>query len=429
MTFFKRRDFLKKTFLSTAFFAGNVSLFATDNSSKENVETFPLDADSDYWLKIKKQFYDSGKKKFFNTASLGPSPKIVVNAITESLIQLEKEVNHGHKYSLAVNKKIADFLNVTTDEIAITRNTTEGINIAAYALNLKPGDEVVMTNEEHIGGAGIWISMAKERGIIVKIIELDPSGNDNLSPFKNAITPNTKVVMFSHVTCTRGFVLPAKEIVAFCRSKNIATCVDGAQAVGMIPVNVSEINPDFYAACGHKWLLGPKGTGFLYINKNILNQVKPVFVGAFTDKEYDINKVFITYQSVAQREEYGTRNIPIIIGLGAAVDFIQQIGINKVSERGNELATFFKKELIKNEQIELVTPLNSSNTGSIVTFRIKNKDNQKFETALRKKYHYFVRSIYENNLDALRVSCSIYNTESDLKNLLKIINIVCVESN
>ncbi|MDI9312223.1 MAG: aminotransferase class V-fold PLP-dependent enzyme, partial [Limnohabitans sp.] len=117
------------------------------------------------------------------------------------------------------------------------------------------------------------------------------------------------------------------------------------------------------------------------------------------------------------------------IGLGAAVDFIQQIGINKVSERGNELATFFKKELIKNEQIELVTPLNSSNTGSIVTFRIKNKDNQKFETALRKKYHYFVRSIYENNLDALRVSCSIYNTESDLKNLLKIINIVCVESN
>jgi len=424
MPYFKRRDFLKKSVLSTAFFAGGLKLFSENTKAINYTTDFPKDNDPEYWKKIRAQFILSNDRIYINTASLGPSPKSVIDTITDWTIKLETICETGHEEDIHTNEKIAKLLNAEVEEIAITRNTTEGINSVTHCLPFKEGDEIIMTKDEHVGGASPWVALAKEKGVKIKLVDLDYTGENNLTVFKNAITEKTKAVMFSHVTCSTGMILPAKEIVALCRSKNIYTCVDGAQAVGMIDINLKDINPDFYASSGHKWLLGPKGTGILFINKNIIGKINPVYVGAYTDKKFDLNNLELEYLQSAQREEYGTRNTAITIALGKAVDFITEIGIKKIEERERELAAYFKNELVKNKKIELLTPLKPEYSCAIVTFRIKNKNYNEVQKELQEKYKFRVRGIYENKLDAIRISCSVHNNMDELKSLVEAINAI-----
>ncbi len=144
------------------------------------------------------------------------------------------------------------------------------MNTVARSLSLKEGDEVILSKDEHIGGAAIWLALSKEIGITIKLVDLDYSGKNNFNIIKKSVTDKTKVLVLSHVTCTTGMILPVKKIANYCKKKGIISCIDGAQAVGMIPVNITDINPDFYVTSGHKWLFGSKGTGILYINEYFL---------------------------------------------------------------------------------------------------------------------------------------------------------------
>lgn len=417
MSFNSRRNFIKKTALTSAFASSGIKLFSAENG----IPDFPKTDDADFWKNLRNQFYLSNDKIYFNTASLGASPKSVVNALNEWTIKLETSGETGHEHGIETNKKIAQLLNCDVSEIAITRNTTESINSIAHSLPLNKGDEVIMTKDEHVGGAQPWVALMKEKGISIKLVDLDYSGENNFEVFKKAISGKTKAVMFSHVTCSTGMILPAKEIVDLCRSKNIYTCVDGAQAVGMIDVNLKEINPDFYAGSGHKWLFGPKGTGILFINKNLLPQLNPVYVGAYSDKKFDLNNLELEFVQTAQREEYGTRNTALTMAFGESIDFINKIGIKKIEERGKQLASYFKSELQQNKNIELLTPVNDKHSGSIVTFKIKGKDYKQIQNELQQKHSFRLRGIYENKLDALRISCSIINSENEINQLVAVI--------
>jgi len=415
---YNRRNFIKKTAFTSAFAVSGIKLFA----SKNTIPSFPKADDTNFWVQLREQFYLSKDKIYLNTGSLGASPKSVVSALNDWTIKLETSGETGHEHGINTNKKIAQFLNCDVSEIAITRNTTESINSIARSLPLKAGDEVVLTKDEHVGGAQPWVALMKDKGISIKLIDLDYTGENNLDIFKKNISDKTKAVMFSHVTCSTGMILPAKEIVSYCRAKNIYTCVDGAQALGMIDVNLMDMNPDFYASSGHKWLFGPKGTGILYINKNLLAKLNPVYVGAYSDKKFDLNNLELEYVQTAQREEYGTRNAPLIISFGESIDFITKIGIKKIEERGKQLAAYLKNELKKNTQVEILSPINEKYASAIVTFKIKNKKYLEVQKELQEKHNFRVRGIYENKHDAIRISCSILNNESELQTLTKVID-------
>jgi selenocysteine lyase/cysteine desulfurase len=411
-----RRNFVKNISL------GVVSLpflaFSDVNTNTSNIDINQSNYDDINWKAVRKQFILSKDRKYFNTAGLGPSPKVVVEAVYRAMLNLENKGEHGHEQTEVVHEKLGKFLKTTAAEIGITRNATESMNIVARCLPLKAGDEIILTKHEHIGGTAPWLALQKDIGIVIKLIDLDLTGEKNIDIIKQAVSEKTKVVSFSHVTCTTGLKLPAKEIATLCREKGIFSVVDGAQALGMIPIDLQDINPDFYVASAHKWLFGPKGTGILFINKSVIAKCSPTFAGAYTNCTYDLNTLSMEYRETAQREEYGTRNTPITLGIGTAIDFISSIGIENIEARGQELATYFKQGLATNPHIEILSPLKIRCASSIVTFRSPKLDYNELNQKLGTDYGLRVRGIYENDLNGIRVSFAVFNSKKEVELLV-----------
>jgi selenocysteine lyase/cysteine desulfurase len=421
-----RRKFLKKNALAGVVCATGIPFLLGNSRSPELDNSFrPLRLGENYeeidWEAVRAAFLIDANKNYFNTASLGPSPKIVVDKVCDAMRELETSCSHGHHLAAQTHAVIASFLNVTEDEIAVIRNATEGMNIIARMLRLKKGDEVLITTHEHVGGAAPWLALKNDLGIRIRLIDIDQSGEKNLQLIQDHISAKTKAIVFSHITCTTGMRLPAKEIAALCRANNIYSCVDGAQALGMFPIDLHDMNPDFYTSSGHKWLLGPKGTGVLYINKERLKELAPVYAGAYTDSEYNLETQTLKYRLSAQREEYGTRNTPMVLGLSQAIDFMNDIGMENVARRGRELSLRFRSGVKELTNIDILTPENEQYSASILTFRIKGIDNLELNQKISRDHKVRLRGIYENDLNAIRISFSIFNTDQEVDYLIETI--------
>jgi len=360
-----RRYFIKyklwKGFLLSVF--SPISTIANhDNLSFQNAAIFNENGTIN-WKNIKELFTLANTRKHFNTASIGPSPISVQEATIESI-------------------------------------------------------EVILTSEEHIGGSAPWISLQNEIGIKVTVIDILGKEEKVLDLLKSTITNQTKVISISHITCTTGTILPIRDIIQLCKKHQIQSVIDGTQALGQISVDIEKLQPDFYIASCHKWLFGPKGTGILYLNKDFLNDTPPLFAGAYTDQKFDLIKGIYTYKKHASRYEYGTINAPILNGLEASVTFIDNIGINHIEARGRQLASRFRTKITPNQKITILTSSEPSESASMVTFKIKDKNSSAVCGELRKNYNTILRSVTENNMNAIRASFAIYIDEHEVDELV-----------
>ena len=421
-----RRDFIRSKVVAALLGVVSVPLLGTANSKEDfmSPEDFSFDGD---WAKVRNRFPLNRGKIYFNTASLGPSPQQVIDAVCFSMQQLETGAFSGHGHLEDVRSDFAHFLNTDAENLAFTRNATEGMNIVANSLRLQAGDEVLLTRHEHVGGSAPWIALIEKLGIKVKLVDLDLDGKNNLKRIRQSITNRTKVLSFSHITCTTGLCLPVKEIVDLCKRKGVFSCVDGAQALGMIPVDLKALDPDFYIGCGHKWLFGPKGTGVLFMNKRVMEHCTPVFAGAYADCVFDLPTLTLEYKENATREEYGTRNASNVLGLQSAMHFLNTIGMENVKKRGSQLAQRFAQTMAQNRAVEVLTPVGTEHAASIVTIKIKGIDSQRVRNILSRDHKIFVRNIYENAIGGLRVSFSIINSEEDVDRLAAVLNQVIGE--
>jgi len=363
-------------------------------------------------------------KTYLNTASLGPSPQVVIDTISNTIQDLEEQATTGRKISYATHEALGTLLNTAPENIAVTRNATEGANIAARSLPLQVGDEVILTDQEHVGGASPWLALQQQLGIKIKLVALDLTGKTNVQRIKSAISTNTKAIAFSHVACTNGMVIPAREIAKVCQAKGIFCCIDGAQALGMYPIDLEDIQPDFYYGSGHKWLFGPKGTGVLYINPNTMNRIQPSYVGAYSDSVFDLENLHQEYRQVAQREEYGTRNTGITLGLGAAVNFVQTVGMDALVKHQRELVAQLREGVASLPGVKIFSPSHPDFSSAIFTFRIEGHEYREVQSRLNGEQRLYVRGIYEANLNALRVSCALFNSEQEIDLLVNSLNTI-----
>jgi len=222
---------------------------------------------------------------YLNTGSLGPTPRSIFDEVLKAWDDLERNPV-AKAYGGTVNKLaektrdgIAGLIGCVADEVLLTRSTTNAMTIAGLGVDLSRGDRVLTTDVEHEGGSAVWKHLEKRRGIGIDRVVIAPEDHDIkaiVERFDRAITKQTKVISVSHVITSTGLRMPVREIVALAKSRNIVTIIDGAQAVGNIEVDVKAIGCDAYAAPGHKWLMAPKGTGFLYIRKEAASQIQPV---------------------------------------------------------------------------------------------------------------------------------------------------------
>ena len=302
-----------------------------------------------YWAEIRKQFLIPADEVYLNNGTVGSCPAPVLRAVFDGYNETEKMAPSdpedypiwGYAAWNEFRDPLAAFVGCTRDEIAMVRNATEANSYVANGLDLKQGDEVLMTDQEHPGGEQPWNLRAKRYGIVVKKITLPkpvPNSAAVLNLFNDAITPRTRVMFFSHITTVTGVVLPVRELATLARSKGILSAVDGAHVIGMMPLNVHELGCDMYSSSPHKWLMAPKGTGFLYVRDEVIDRVwNTIATEGWNDTKIRAERF----------QRIGSSNVPSLWGLRAALKLANDLGMDRIERRHSKMADYILAEMLK----------------------------------------------------------------------------------
>ena len=302
-----------------------------------------------YWTEMRKQFVIPADEVYLNNGTVGSSPAPVLRAIfdgyneTEQMAQKDPEDYPIWGYGAwnEFRDPLAAFVGCTRDEIALVRNATEANSYIANGVDLKAGDEVLMTDQEHPGGEHPWDLRAKRYGIVLKKLPLPkpvPNAAAVLNIFNDAITPRTRVIFFSHITTVTGVVLPAKELCALARSKGILSAVDGAHVVGMMTLNLHDLGCDMYSSSPHKWLFATKGSGFLYVRDEVIDRIW----STVTTEGWDDTKI-----RAERFQRFGSSNVPALWGLRASLKLANDIGMDRIEKRHRKMADYILGEMVK----------------------------------------------------------------------------------
>jgi isopenicillin-N epimerase len=302
-----------------------------------------------YWAAIRKQFLIPEDEVYLNNGTVGSSPMPVLKAIFESYHDSERMAQTepedypiwGYAAWNEFRDPLAAFVGCKRDEIALVRNATEANSYISNGVDLKAGDEVVITDQEHPGGEHPWDLRAKRYGIVIKKITLPkpvPNTAAVLNLFNDAITAKTRVMFFSHITTVTGVVLPAKEICALARSKGILSAVDGAHVPGMMKLDLHNLGCDMYSASPHKWLQATKGTGFLYVRDEVIDRIwSTIATEGWNDTKIRAERF----------QRIGSSNVPALCGLRAAIELANQIGMERIEKRHRQNANYILKEMVQ----------------------------------------------------------------------------------
>ncbi|MDI6767390.1 MAG: aminotransferase class V-fold PLP-dependent enzyme [Bacteroidota bacterium] len=418
-----RRSFIKQV---TGGIIGTWALISVPETSRaryiisNNEQILP--EDELFWKVVREQFPLTHDRIYLNNGTMGPSPFVVREAIKSAIDNIDISGEYGG-WEVA-RPKIAKFVNVDESEISLTHNVTEGINVVAWGLPLKKGDEVILTTHEHAGNALPWLNRAKYDGIVIKTLKPAQSADENLNRINDLITKRTRAIAIPHITCTIGQIFPAKEISKLGHDKNLWVFFDGAHGPGMTMLDLKDMDCDFYATCCHKWMCGPKGTGFLYVRKELLDVLQAKWIGGGSDIGWDMTinpPEFKGYVDTAHRYDFATQNAAIYIGVGSAIDFLYHIGMDNIVRRGKALSSYLQQELMKmDDKVEMLTPTEDQSRGFIVGFRLKNMPYDKFgEHAAKKGFR--IRLVPENKLDSIRISTHIYNSFEEVNKFLELV--------
>ncbi len=380
--------------------------------------------EQDYWKAIRLQFPLAEGQTYFNNGTLGPQPSFVLNKVIEDMHHKAvhaaetdykgegPQLLSGYFEERQLREKLGSILNADYKEIALTQNATFGMNFIGNGLDLKAGDELINTNQEHGGGFGIWQLMAKRKGCIYKQAKIHPPVNDSqaiVDAVTAQITSKTKVIAIPHIVSVYGIVMPIKEICSIAREKGIFTVIDGAQAVGQIKVDVKELGCDAYYSSLHKWLLAPAGNGLLYIRSESAPMIWTTLASYNWDHETDHGFRLM---------QYGTGNPSLLVGLEAAVDFYRTIGEDRWLNRIKELGDRLRAGLNQNPNISILSSTHTNLCAGITTYKLEGMTGPELQKYLWKKGRLQPRSV---GSELLRHSVHIYNLEEEIDRALELL--------
>jgi isopenicillin-N epimerase len=422
-----RRRFLSNAALAGAALGLAPALPALERS-RAPFRPSAQESDAAVFAAARKRFLFPEDVTYCNTGTLGASPRDVVDAMNQGVQRLEHDLPDwpyfqadgepltGYQQLVDARTRLGALLGASAQEIAITLNATMGMNFLANGLDLAAGDEVVTTDQEHSGGIGGWRLKARRYGIVVKELPLLPAlenGPDAVVRlFSEAMTPRTKVVMFSHITSGLGILLPAKRLCDLAHAHNALAIIDGAQVVGQRAVNVKETGCDAYVTSPHKWLLAPKGTGILYIKR----EVQPRFWVTLASSH------LVDDETGAFRfMQYGTGSVPVVEGLMAAVRFMESIGIERIERWDLMLANRLRDGLAKIRRAKLLSPADRRFASAITTFAVPGTTGRQLQDALwARKIR--VRAQGQTIDRPVRLSAHLYVSPADVDRVLEVVD-------
>ncbi len=422
-----RRDFLARLSASGVAASGLAAAFVPGFDPFAGRPSPPLprtDDDAALFAAARQRFLFPPSVTYCNTGTLGAVPRDVMDVMVDGLRRLEAELPDwpyfqadgepltGYQQLVDFRTEVGALINAPAEEVAFTQNATMGMSFLANGVDLAPGDEILTTNQEHSGGIGGFHLRARRSGAVVRELPLadalarGPEGIVQL--FADAITPRTRVLMFSHITSGRGVVMPAQALCTLARERGALSFVDGAQAVGQVAVDVKALGCDAYAASPHKWLLAPKGTGILYIRKDVQPRIwNTLASGRFED---DGSGAFRFMQ-------FGTGSPAVIWGLQAAVRFMSQLGIERVARWDAMLTTRLRAGLARMPHVQLVSPADPRLAAGITTFGVRGRDGRELQDAL---WAQKIR-VRSQGAPGVRLSAHFYVSPADIDRVLEVV--------
>ena len=420
-----RRNFLKKSALGISSiplvgFSAQSKKLSLENISKALNNL----TERDYWSELRKYFPTKRNQTYFNNGTLGVQSTYVLekmisdiwyNAVNGAETDYKGSgppLLAGYDPHISIREKVGKIINCDYKEITLTQNATYGMNFIAHGLDLKKGDEVINTNQEHGGGFAAWRQLASRKGIVYKEAIMPVPANDPnkiINSIKSHITSKTKVIAVPHIISVYGTVMPIKEICKIARERNIFTVIDGAQAVGQIRVNVKDLGCDAYYSSLHKWLLAPAGNGILYITKEKSESVWATLSSYNWNNKEDHG--FKLQQS-------GTINPSLLVGLESSIDFFNMIGHDKWLKRIKYLGDYLRKSLSSLKNVNIISSTNNLMCAGITTYKVDGIDGPNLQNTLWQRERLQPRSVGK---ELLRHSVHIYNSENEIDRTINVI--------
>ncbi|RRQ48358.1 aminotransferase class V-fold PLP-dependent enzyme [Maribacter algicola] len=417
-----RRKFLKQGAMAVL----SAPLMSFDSKKEWSLDVLKTDVyDEAYWKSIRKQFPLKDGQTYFNNGTMGPTPGYVLDKMMHHMLHYNVEAatidykNNSGPMLLSgyfpyeeLRTKLAQIIHCDFKEISLIQNATFGMNYVGMGLHLEKGDELINTNQEHGGGFGVWQLLAKRKGCVYKQATLpEPANNPQeiVDAIFKQVTKKTKVIAIPHMVSGFGTVMPVKEICQEARKRGIFTVLDGAQCVGQIPVDVKDIGCDAYYSSLHKWLLAPAGSGLLYINKEIAENIWSTIASYNWDNQEDHG--FRLMQN-------GTGNAGLLAGYEAAVDFFNTIGAENWLGRIKELGMYLRDGLKQMPHVTIYSSTNEEMAAGITTYGVAGISGPDLQQTMWDRERLQPRSVGEK---MIRHSVHIYNSKEEIDRALHVL--------
>ncbi|KAA2282153.1 MAG: aminotransferase class V-fold PLP-dependent enzyme [Candidatus Nitrosocosmicus sp.] len=392
---------------------------------------------------LSRKLFDGKNLVYLDNAATTQKPKEVIDAISRYYSEYNANI-HRAVYQIAeeateeyekTREKIRKFINARhSEEIIFTRNTTESINLVAYAWggsNVKKGNKIILTEYEHHSNLVPWQVLGRTKGAKLNYLQVDNEGYISLEELDKIISitgeGKTKLITLSEMSNVLGTIFPVKELIKLAHDKKIPVLLDGAQSVPHMPTDVQDTDCDFLAFSAHK-MLGPTGVGVLYVKKEILEKMNPFISGGDMIKE--VHKENTIFNEIPYKFEGGTPNIADVIGFGAAIDYLNEIGMKNVREHEVKMTEYLMSKLTEIKSIKIYGPKRSEDRGGLVSFNIEGIHPHDcatilndFGVAIRSGHH--CAQVLMEKLDIVassRASLYIYNTKEEIDILIDALN-------
>ncbi|NGP77268.1 aminotransferase class V-fold PLP-dependent enzyme [Balneolaceae bacterium YR4-1] len=394
-----------------AFLLPEKSRAIATNLQKQNGSPSEIASDEDFWFEVQQAFTVDRSLVNLNNGGVSPAPAIVQEAMKDHL----DFSNEAPAYTMwrilepqreQVRKQLARLFNCDDEEIAITRNASEGLQICQFGFDLQPGDEVLTTNQDYPRMINTFKQRERREGIKLRQFSIPvPAENDEeiVRLFEENITPKTRLILMCHMINLTGQILPVKKVVQMARSKGIPVIVDGAHAFAHFDFDHSDLVCDYYATSLHKWLLAPHGTGMLYVRNNKISDLWPL-MAAPDAMDNDIRKF----------EEIGTHPAANFIAISEAAAFHEGIGSARKGARLKYLTDYWVDQIIDNDRVRLHTSRDPNFACGIANVEIKDVDSGKLGSYLWRNYRILVTPIKHEEFEGIRVTPNVYTTLPEL---------------
>jgi L-cysteine/cystine lyase len=385
--------------------------------------------------KIREMMPGTLETVYLNTGTCGPMPRVAFDAMVD---ELRNNLSGGrastehfmHLFELwgGVREAVAGVVKADPSEIAITNRTTDGMYVSIMGYPWQRGDELILSNIEHPGGLLPSFLAKKRFGVRIKVANVGLGGGDPaniVKAFEEKITPRTKMIMLSHVSYTTGAALPVKEITAMAHAHDVLVAVDAAQSYGALDLDMHDLDVDFYACPGQKWLCGPDGTGALYVKASSIGELEQNFAGGIIWGSLDYYGGAFQAGEGASRFDSGGWNTGLLAGQKTATEWISnELGMQWATNRIQEMAGYAYSALQETDGVTMVTPREAM--AGLIAFTVDKLDGPTLMERLKDEHNVTIRYVtkYINNPDAARVSVGFYNNEDDIEKLVTSIQAV-----